>query len=159
MKQASNDILLIRNNVFTLTPVLLSFYEGCSVKEDNLFLSLIIFPLLFNEKWIAQNPRINIKSKLAAWKDQHKLNLEGLPGRMEYFRDITIRCIQYAMDMKWIEIKESNVCINQQRMIEWKDSPFYQEQMECARNINKMIHGMDVVTIFATLDIKEVWKL
>lgn len=159
MLRATEDILLVKNNVFTLTPILLSFYDGCSIKEDNLFLSFIVFPMMFNEEWNVNRQAFRVDSTLEAWKENSKLNLKGLPSRMAYYRDITLRCLQYGIDMGWIDIEKTIVSVIEEKKREWEKSETYREQMTNARNFNKLIMGKSVAQIFTTLDIKEIWKL
>lgn len=159
MLRATEDILLVKNNVFTLTPILLSFYDGCSIKEDNLFLSFIVFPMMFNEEWNVNRQAFRVDSTLEAWKENSKLNLKGLPSRMAYYRDITLRCLQYSIDMGWIDIEKTIVSVIEEKKREWEKSETYREQMTNARNFNKLIMGKSVAQIFTTLDIKEIWKL
>lgn len=159
MLRATEDILLVKNNVFTLTPILLSFYDGCSIKEDNLFLSFIVFPMMFNEEWNVNRQAFRVDSTLEAWKENSKLNLKGLPSRMAYYRDITLRCLQYGIDMGWIDIEKTIVSVIEEKKREWEKSETYRVQMTNARNFNKLIMGKSVAQIFTTLDIKEIWKL
>ena len=158
MLRATEDILLVKNNVFTLTPILLSFYDGCSIKEDNLFLSFIVFPMMFNEEWNVNRQAFRVDSTLEAWKENSKLNLKGLPSRMAYYRDITLRCLQYGIDMGWIDIEKTIVSVIEEKKREWEKSETYREQMTNARNFNKLIMGKSVAQIYTTLDIKEIWK-
>lgn len=158
MIRATEDILLVKNNVFTLTPVLLSFYDGCSIKEDNLFLSFIVFPMMFNEEWNVNKQPFRVDSTLELWKENSRLNLKGLPNRMAYFRDITLKCLQYGIDMGWIVIEKTIVNVVEERKKEWKKSKIYSEQMANARNFNKLLTGKSVAQIYITLDIKEIWK-
>lgn len=158
MLRETEDILLVKNNVFTLTPILLSFYDGCSIKEDNLFLSFIVFPMMFNEEWNVNRQAFRVDSTLEAWKENSKLNLKGLPSRMAYYRDTTLRCLQYGIDMGWIDIEKTIVSVIEEKKREWEKSETYREQMTNARNFNKLIMGKSVAQIFTTLDIKEIWK-
>lgn len=158
MEHAYNDILTIRNNVFTLTPILVSFYSECKQEKNNIFLSFVVLPLLFNEEWVAKKPVIRVDSKLPAWVMENKFKIEGLPGRIDYFQEITIRCLQYAVDMKWLMIQGTQVAVNTEKS-EWSKSKFYKEQMDNARNLNKLFKDMDVVEILTILGIKDIWKL
>ena len=88
MEQAYDDILKIRNNIFTLTPILASFYSECKQQENNLFLAFVVLPLLFNEEWLGKKQNIRIDSKLTAWVMDNKFKIEGLPSRIDYFWDI-----------------------------------------------------------------------
>jgi len=157
MEQAYNDILIIRNNVFTLTPILSSFYSECSQQENNLFLAFVVLPLLFNEEWVEKKQIIRVDSKLAAWVMDNKFKLEGLPSRIDYFRDITIKCLQYAVDMKWLSIQNTTVLFNTDKQ-EWVRSKFYKEQIANAKNLNKLFKDMDVVEILTILGIKDIWR-
>lgn len=156
MEQAYNNILEIRNNVFSLAPVLASFYSECNQREDNLFLAFVVLPLLFNEDWVAKKQLIRVDSRLPAWVIGNKFRIEGLPSRMRYFHDIVIKCLQYAIDMKWLEVDGTTVSFNADRQ-EWNKSVFYREQMDNARNLNKLLKDMEVVEIFTILGIKEIW--
>ena len=157
MEQVYNDILTIRNNVFTLTPIIASFYSECKQEENNIFLAFVVLPLLFNEEWVAKKKNIQERSKLPAWVIGNKFKIEGLPSRIEYFQDITLRCLQYAVDMKWMSIDGTTVTYNSD-VQEWTKSKFYKEQIENARNLNKLFKDMDVVEILTLLGIKDIWK-
>ena len=157
MEQVYNDILIIRNNVFTLTPILTSFYSECCQQENNLFLAFVVLPLLFNEEWVEKKQIIRVDSKLAAWVMDNKFKLEGLPARMDYFWDITIKCLQYAVDMKWLSIQGTTVLFNTDKQ-ECVKSQFYNEQIANAKNLNKLFKDMDVVEILTILGIKDIWK-
>ena len=157
MEQAYNDILTIRNNVFTLTPLLVSFYSGCNQKEDNLFLALVVLPLLFNEDWVEKKQVIRVDSRLQTWVIENKFRIEGLPSRIDYFQDITIRCLQYAIDMKWLTIDGTTVTFNNDNSV-WSNSKFYREQIDNAKNLNKLFKDMSVADILTILGVKDIWK-
>lgn len=157
MEQAYNDILTIRNNAFTLTPILVSFYSECKQREDNLFLALVVLPLLFNEEWVEKKQVIRVDSRLQTWVIDNKFRIEGLPSRIDYFQDITIKCLQYAIDMKWLTIDGTTVTYNQDNVV-WCNSKFYKEQIDNAKNLNKLFKDMSVADILTILGIKDIWK-
>lgn len=157
MEQAYNDILTIRNNAFTLTPILVSFYSECKQREDNLFLALVVLPLLFNEEWVEKKQVIRVDSRLQTWVIDNKFRIEGLPSRIDYFQDITIKCLQYAIDMKWLSIDGTTVTYNQDNAV-WSNSKFYKEQIDNAKNLNKLFKDMSVADILTILGIKDIWK-
>lgn len=157
MEQAYNDILTIRNNIFTLTPILVSFYSECNQKEDNLFLALVVLPLLFNEDWVEKKQVIRVDSRLQTWVIDNKFRIEGLPSRIKYFQDITIKCLQYAVDMKWLKINGTTVSYNEGQE-ELKTSRFYKEQIDNAKNLNKLFKDMSVADILTILGVKDIWK-
>lgn len=158
MNQTTNDILLIKNNVFTLTPVLMSFYSECTISEDNLFLSFLVFPVIFNEEWILKKQGIRSDSTLETWKEKNRLHMEGFTSRMDYFRDITLKCIQYAVDMEWISIDGCSARIEKGKAEEWQVKGAPEEPMSNAKNLNKLFNGRDVVDIYSTLGVKDIWK-
>jgi hypothetical protein len=158
MEQAYDDILKIRNNIFTLTPILASFYSECKQQENNLFLAFVVLPLLFNEEWLGKKQNIRIDSKLTAWVMDNKFKIEGLPSRIDYFWDITIKCLQYAVDMKWLSIQGTTILFNTDKQ-EWMKSRFYKEQIANAMNLNKLFKDMKVIEILTILGIKDIWRL
>lgn len=157
MEQAYNDILTIRNNVFTLTPILVSFYSECKQREDNLFLALVVLPLLFNEEWVEKKQVIRVDSRLQTWVIDNKFRIEGLPSRIDYFQEITIKCLQYAIDMKWLTIDGTMVTFKQDNAV-WSKSRFYREQIDNAKNLNKLFKDMSVADILTILGVKDIWK-
>lgn len=157
MEQAYNDILIIRNNVFTLTPILVSFYSECKQREDNLFLALVVLPLLFNEEWVEKKQVIRVDSRLQTWVIDNKFRIEGLPSRIDYFQEITIKCLQYAIDMKWLTIDGTTVTFKQDNAV-WSKSRFYREQIDNAKNLNKLFKDMSVADILTILGVKDIWK-
>lgn len=157
MEQAYNDILTIRNNVFTLTPILVSFYSECKQREDNLFLALVVLPLLFNEEWVEKKQVIRVDSRLQTWVIDNKFRIEGLPSRIDYFQEITIKCLLYAIDMKWLTIDGTTVTFKQDNAV-WSKSRFYREQIDNAKNLNKLFKDMSVADILTILGVKDIWK-
>lgn len=158
MEQAYDYILKVKNNIFTLTPILVSFYSECKQQENNLFLAFVVLPLLFNEDWLKKKQNIRIDSKLTAWVIDNKFKIEGLPSRVDYFWNITIKCLQYAVDMKWLSIRGTTISFNADRQ-EWIKSKFYKEQIVNAKNLNKLFNDKKVVEILTILGVKKIWRL
>ena len=87
----------------------------------------------------------------------NKFRIEGLPSRIDYFQDITIKCLQYAIDMKWLTIDRTTITFNNGNS-DWSNSKFYREQIDNAKNLNKLFKDMSVADILTILGVKDIWK-
>ena len=52
MSRFVDSIFTLQNNVFALTPLLISFYKNLKGKEKDLLLAYFIFPIVLNRECI-----------------------------------------------------------------------------------------------------------
>lgn len=110
MSKFSNSISVIHNNVFSLTPIFISFYKNLKSKENDILLSYFILPIVLNP--LCLNELIELRSnsrlnRIISNKDY----MAGFTENFEYFKHITNNCLQYAVDCGYIEVK-NNLSVN-----------------------------------------------
>lgn len=106
MSRLVENILTLQNNVFALTPLLISFYRNLQCREKNLLLAYFVFPLVLNQECIERIQKLTRKSQLSRITRDKDI-MAGFEERFEFYKDITNRCLQYALDCGYIEIDKN----------------------------------------------------
>ena len=163
MSKYIDNVYKVNNNTFLLTPLIVEFYKELKVTNKNVLLSYLVLPLVLNNKskeaLISASTRSSIFSFVSNKqknKDgvKHVENIFGLPDRIFEYKEQTNRCLQFAIDSKWISLNEDlsvNV-LNKSgnKPLELKDS------LKAASNLHKIFKDLDVVTIYRLLGIKKL---
>lgn len=152
-KTLNQDLQVIKYNIFSLAPIIMSFYKECYTKQDNILLSYIIIPLVFSRKWNDTLLNTQKRSNLIHWIKENKIPIEGLADRIMFFRDYTSSALQYCFDMKWAFIDDNNnIILTENR--EWDISP--NNNMKSATKINLLFKDMTVTQIYSSLGINKI---
>ena len=106
MSKFVDNIFTLQNNVFALTPLLISFYKNLQSKEKDMLLAYFVFPLVLNRDCIDKIKQLNRNSQLSRITRDKDI-MAGFEERFEFYKDITNRCLQYALDCKYIEIDKN----------------------------------------------------
>lgn len=102
MIKAIENIECLESNVFTLTPLLVSFYRNMPLRKGNMFYAYFVFPLLLHKSFYTIQ-RIDRRSKLSRITKDKEI-MAGFQERFNYYRTITNECIQYGIECKWLEL-------------------------------------------------------
>lgn len=105
MSKLIENISTLQNNVFILTPILVSFYKNLQSKEKNILLAYFVFPLVLNTEFLETIISIPKTSRLSRITNDKEI-MAGFEERFEYFKDITNRCLQYALECGYIGIND-----------------------------------------------------
>lgn len=105
MSKYIDNIETLQNNVFTLTPLLVAFYRNLKKSDNNLLLAYFVFPIVLNKKCIGKLLHLKTNSNMIRITNNREL-MAGFEDRFDYYKEITNRCLQYALDCKYIEIDE-----------------------------------------------------
>lgn len=143
----------IHNNPFILTPLLIAFYKNYIGHEKDILLSYLILPLVLHE-----DTRITLKNSKKTSSiltfGRKKENLFGLPQRISNYKDITNKCLQYAIDSKMIIITNNlQIKIVDQNI---NCEPSLKDAFKAAANIVNIVKNLDVVAIYRLLGVKEL---
>ena len=151
MNNIISDIVKIKYNSFKLAPVVLSYYENCQVKKDNILLLYLLFPIVLNRDWIMGSPRVQKRSRLETWVRDNKIHVEGLPERISTFQRLSETTLQYCVDMEYIKVDEKNNVIV-------KYNPFKGKErfVASAIRLTKLIGSSTPAKVYATLGIKKL---
>jgi len=106
MSQFSNNIYTIHNNIFSLTPILVSFYKNLIAKDKDILLSYFVFPTVLSPIATEEFKRIPVKSNLTRLVANKKF-MFGFQSRFEQYKQITNNCLQYAIDCNYLKIREN----------------------------------------------------
>lgn len=151
-----DNISTIHNNVFSLTPILLSFYTNLRKREKNILLAYLIFPIVFNQECLKELLEFNSNSRLTRITMNKKI-MAGFQENFEYYKQITNNCLQYALDCKFIEIDNDlsvNVKVANNETTNIID-PSLDNSMRLASRLHK-IFTLDVLSIYIQFGIKHL---
>ena len=106
MSKFIENISTLQNNTFILTPLLVSFYKNLKPTDKNILLAYFVFPLVLNKEFIGNIKQINSSSNLSRIT-KNKDIMAGFEERFYFYKEQTNKCLQYAIDCKYIEIDKS----------------------------------------------------
>ena len=107
MSKYLDNIETLQHKVFVLTPLLVSFYRNLKKSDNNLLLAYFVFQIVLNKKCIGKLQNIKVNSNMNKLLTHNKDFMAGFEDRFDYYKEITNRCLQYALDCKYIEIDET----------------------------------------------------
>lgn len=105
MSKLIENISTLQSNIFILTPILVSFYRNLQPKDKNILLSYFVFPLVLNSVFLEKITTVSRASRLSRITNDKEI-MAGFEERFEYFKDITNRCLQYALECGYIKIND-----------------------------------------------------
>lgn len=151
MSNFLSEVVKIQYNSFTLAPALLSYYENCQVKKDNILLLYLLFPVVLNRDWIDGAPRVQKRSRLESWVKDNRIHVEGLPERITTFQRLSETTLQFCIDMEYVAVNEMNNVVV-------KCNPYRNRGRftESAIRLTKLIGNNSPSKVYATLGIKEL---
>ena len=106
MSKFIENISILQNNTFILTPLLVSFYRNRKPTEKNMLLAYFVFPLVLNNEFVEKIQRITTTSNLSRITKDKDI-MAGFEERFYYYKEQTNRCLQYAIDCKYIDIDKN----------------------------------------------------
>lgn len=106
MSKFIENISTLQNNTFILTPLLVSFYKNLKPTDKNILLAYFVFPLVLNNEFVNKFQRITTASNLSRII-KNKDVMAGFEDRFYYYKEQTNKCLQYAIDCRYIEVDEN----------------------------------------------------
>ena len=106
MSKFIENISTLQNNTFILTPLLVSFYKNLKPTDKNILLAYFVFPLVLNNEFVTKFQRITTASNLSRIT-KNKDVMAGFEDRFYYYKEQTNKCLQYAIDCRYIEVNEN----------------------------------------------------
>ena len=150
MSNIISDVVKIKYNFFTLAPAMLSYYETCQVKHNNILLMYLLFPVVLNSDLINQLPRVQSCSRLETWVKNNRLQVEGLREHITTFQHLTETTLQYCIDMDYVRVDENN-------NVTVLSNPYEKDYfMDAAIRLTKLLGKSSPAKIYATLGIREM---
>lgn len=153
MSRLVDNISKIHNNPFVLTPLIIGFYNNTEPRPNDILLAYLILPLVLHEESKHSLAYAKVTSSTQSFK-RKKENLYGLAGRVESYKDLTNKCIQYAIDNKYIKINKNLSVEVIKKEITTIGS--LEKSLRASSNLHKVFRDLDVVSIYRLLGVKEL---
>jgi len=106
MSKFIENISILQNNTFILTPLLVSFYKNLKPMDKNILLAYFVFPLVLNKEFIMKIKQLKSTSNLNRITKDKDI-MAGFEERFSFYKEQTNKCLQYAIDCKYITIDEN----------------------------------------------------
>lgn len=105
MSKFSDNISTIHNNVFSLTPIFVSFYKNLKEKDYDMLLSYFILPIVLHPVCLDEIAELRSNSKLTRIVS-NKTYMAGFQDNFEYYKQVTNNCMQYAIDCGYLKVED-----------------------------------------------------
>ena len=153
MSKYLDNLETLHNNVFILTPLLVSFYKNLKKSDNNLLLAYFVFPIVLNKNCIGEFRHLRVDSNMSKFTN-NKNFMAGFEARFNYYKEITNRCLQYALDCQYIEIdKNLSVSVITTELL--STDPILKDSLEVANLLYK-IFTKNVVNTYYSFGIKRL---
>ena len=153
MSEFVDNIIVLKTNVFALTPLLVSFYRNLKSQENNILLSYFVFPIVLDKKCIEKLKNLRVTSGLSKVTKDKEI-MAGFEERFDFYKDITNKCLQYAMECNYIKLSDDmSVSVSADNSL-FTDTGFG-ESMKLASNLYK-IFKKDVINTYYEFGIKRI---
>lgn len=106
MSRFIENISTLQNNTFILTPVLVSFYKNLKPTDKNILLAYFVLPLVLNNEFLEKIHKITTASNLTRITKDKNI-MAGFEERFYFYKEQTNKCLQYAIDCKYIEVNNN----------------------------------------------------
>ena len=106
MSKFIENISTLQNNTFILTPLLVSFYKNMKPTDKNILLAYFVFPLVLNKEFLEKIQIITTASNLSRITKDKDI-MAGFEERFYFYKEQTNKCLQYAIDCKYIEVDKN----------------------------------------------------
>lgn len=153
MSKFIENIIVLKTNVFALTPILVSFYKNLKSREKDVLLSYFVFPIVLNNTCKQKLKIIRVDSSLNKVTKDKEI-MAGFEDRFDFYKDITNRCLQYAIECNYIRLNDDlSVSVLADNGL-FTDAVF-SESLKLSSNLYK-IFKKDVINTYYEFGIKRI---
>lgn len=167
MSKTIENLEILNNNPFILTPIIVQFYEKYNGKQEkDMFLAYLILPLVLYEysKIVLKSKKkelrtfINYVQKEDINNKKIEINkndkLFGLPGRVNEYKELTNLCLQYAFDTGTLRLnKDLSITYIKN---DFKVDKSIIEYIEASKNLALLLKNEKITHIYMRLGIKKI---
>lgn len=153
MSKFVENISVLQNNTFILTPLLVSFYKNMKPTDKNILLAYFVFPLVLNKEFLNNIQQFNKKSNLNRITSNKNI-MAGFEERFDYYKEQTNMCLQYAIDSGYIEVDD-----NLRVTVIYDDNRFIAPQLIKSNEMASKLYRVftkDVVNTYYEFGIKKL---
>ena len=147
MSKFIENISTLQNNTFILTPLLVSFYKNLKPTDKNILLAYFVFPLVLNKEFIGNIKQINSSSNLSRIT-KNKDIMAGFEERFYFYKEQTNKCLQYAIDCKYIEI-DKNLAVTVINDCKTLTDPYMNKSINLSSQLYKIFTKNVINTYYA----------
>ena len=153
MSKFVENIIVLKTNVFALTPILVSFYKNLKIRGNNVLLSYFVFPIVLNNICLKKLRNLKVTSRLSKITSDTDI-MAGFEERFEFYKDITNKCIQYAMECNYIKVNDylSISVMTDDILI---TDTIFKDSITLASNLHK-VFTKDVINTYYQFGIKKL---
>lgn len=153
MSNFVENIIVLKTNVFALTPILVSFYKNLKSREKDVLLSYFVFPIVLNNICLDKLRNLKVTSRLSKITGDTDI-MAGFEERFEFYKDITNKCVQYAIECNYIKLNDDLSVSVMTDDILITDTAF-KDCITLASNLHK-IFTKDVINTYYQFGIKKL---
>ncbi len=153
MSKFIDNIAVIHNNIFSLTPILVSFYRNMKNQERNVLLAYFVFPIVFNQECLNDLIEIRSNSRLSRIA-MNKKYMAGFSERFDNYKSLTDNCLRYAIECKYIKV-EDDLSVTVYKDISLHPGAFLNDNIRLASQLHK-IFTLDVLNTYLAFGIKHL---
>lgn len=152
MSTAIEHLDVLHNNPFIFAPALAEFYSEFGSARRGMLLAYLVLPLILPER-----PRMYLRAVQAnsslrmLLKERNRIH--GLAARVQQYRRITDKTLQYLVDATIIEIG-ADLSIVVTGQVSSGVAP--EGATAAARGLAKLCHPYDVQTVYRILGVKSL---
>lgn len=153
MSNFIDNIIVLKTNVFALTPILVSFYKNLKRQEKDVLFAYFVFPIVLNSTCLERLKNIKVTSRLSKITSDKDI-MAGFEERFEFYKDITNRCIQYAIECKYIKL-DDNLSVSVLANNSLITDSVFEDSIKLANNLHK-VFTIDVINTYYQFGIKKL---
>lgn len=152
MSTAIEHLAVLHNNPFIFAPALAEFYGEYGSAKMNMLLAYLVLPLTLPEesRGYLRTVRINSSLRLLVKERQR---IHGLSARVQQYRHVTGKALQYLVDTSVIEI-DGNLSISLKGEVSNVVAP--EGVAAAARGFAKICRPYNVQTVYRILGLKSL---
>lgn len=153
MSKAIENFECLESNIFTLTPLLVSFYRNLPLQKGNLLFAYLLFPLLLHPPFYSIK-RITSKTKLSRITTDKDI-MAGFQERFNYYRVLTNECVQYGIESNWLRLNPNDCSITVTNVYGMSKSKNFGKAFELASKLHK-VFTRNIINTYIGFGIKEL---
>lgn len=153
MSKYIENITTLHNNIFALTPLLVSFYKNMPKRDKNILYAYFVFPIVLHERSLETIKRITKLTQLNRLTRDERF-MAGFEERFQFYKDVTNRCLQYAVECHYIEI-DSNLTVSVLDSDYMQTDPRLNRSMDLASQLFQLFRK-DIQNTYISFGIKEL---
>lgn len=155
MSRTIDNYYTLYNNPFLLSEIIVEFYKSYNSHQRNdLLLSYIVLPLTLYEISMSGLQRANSQRSIRSFVKEAE-RLYGLSERISEYRHTTNMAIQFSVDQHIFVINSDLSVIVEPKNIKKSDTSLKQH-LAAATNLAKMVNGIEIVSVYRQLGIKQI---